>query len=343
MSQESLIPLNAGKASTFPRSTYDQLKAFGLPKRIAHELANGGLPTSIIRQPTLDLVKALNTAKSGSSKDARYLLTGTVGAGKSMLLVQAAAYALEAGWIVLYVPQASKWLDSSTQYAYNADTKLFHQTELSSQLLTKLLGVNKALLAKVELPEAVKIGSDEFAAGSKLADLVALGAKEERLAVEVLNATVDILSKQRTVPVLLAVDEAQTLFRTSEYRAPDYTRLEPYHLSVSQLVLDLFTGRKSFAAGAVVGALSRSNTQWPVSDTLLHGVGAQTAHPVTVYTKHDEVHLKNAKSGIKLLEVPLGMTGSEAAAMFEVWTRKGWATNRECGAPERSERGELVG
>lgn len=252
-----------------------------------------------------------------------------MGAGKSMLLVQAAAYGIEAGWIVLYVPQASKWLDSSTQFAYNAETKSFDQTELSSQLLTKLLGVNKALLAKIELPSAIKLGSDEFKQGSKLSDLVAFGAKEERYAVQALEATIDILSKQKTIPVLLAVDEAQALFRTSEYRAPDYTRLEPYHLSASQLMLDLFTGRKSFAAGAVIGALSWSNTQFPVSDTLLHGVGAQTTHAVTPYTKHDDVHLANAKSGIKQFEVPLGMTGKEAASMFEVWTRKGWASNRE--------------
>lgn len=267
--------------------------------------------------------------KEALEKGAELTAAGVRGAGKSMLLVQAAAYAIEAGWIVLYVPHASKWLDSSTQFSYNAETKSFYQTELSSQLLTKLLGVNKALLAKIELPSAVKLGSDEFKQGSKLSDFIAFGAKEERHAVDVLSTTIDVLSKQKTVPVLFAVDEAQALFRTSEYRAPDYTRLEPYHLSASQLMLDLFTGRKSFAAGAVVGALSWSNTQFPVPDTLLHGVGAQTIHPVTPYTKHDEVHLANAKSGIKQFEVPLGMTGKEAASMFEVWTRKGWASNRE--------------
>lgn len=327
---EALVPLNAGAAATLPRATYEHLKAFGLPKRLGHELATGGLPASVIRQATLDLAAALNAAKAGSSKDARLLLTGARGAGKSMLMLQAAAYALEAGWIVLYVPQASKWLDSSTQYEYNAAAKAFHQTELSQELLAKLAAVNKAQLAKVTLPEAVTVGWESFAAGTKLADLVALGAKEERLAVAALAATVDVLAKQTAVPVLLAVDELQALFRTSEYRAPDYTRLEPYHLSASALVLDLFTGRKAFGAGAVLGALSFSNTQCPVSDTLLHALGQPTTHPVHPNTKHDEVHLANAKSGIKTVEVPLGMTGKEATAMFEVWTRKGWATNREC-------------
>jgi small subunit ribosomal protein S29 len=324
---EALVPLNAGAAATFPRATYEHLKTFGLGKRIALELANGGLPTSVIRQATLDLVATLNAAKGKSSKNARLLLSGPRGAGKSMLMLQAAAYALEAGWVVLYVPQASKWLDSSTQFEYNAESKSFHQTELSQQILTKLAAVNKAQLAKITLPEALKVGWESFEAGTKLADVVALGAKNDRLAVPALEATVTVLSKQTAVPVLLAVDEAQAFFRTSDYRAPDYTRLEPYHLSASSLVLDLLTGRRAFGAGAVIGALSHSNTQWPVSDTLLHGIGQPTAHPVHPYTKHDEVHLANAQSGIQTVEVPLGMTGKEAAAMFEVWTRKGWATN----------------
>ncbi|BEI91588.1 uncharacterized protein CcaverHIS019_0404080 [Cutaneotrichosporon cavernicola] len=324
---EALVPMNAGAPATFPRATYEHFKTFGLDKRIATEFANGGLPASVIRQATLDLTGTLNAAKGNSSKDARILLTGPRGSGKSMLMLQAAAYALEAGWIVLYVPQASKWLDSSSQYEYNEADKMFHQTETSQQLLTKLAAVNKAQLAKVTLSEAVKVGSETFAAGSKLADIVALGAKEERLAVPALAATVDVLSKQTAVPVLLAVDEMHALFRTSQFRAPDYTRLEPYNLSVSSLVLDLLTGRKAFGAGAVIGALSYSNTEWPVSDTLLYGVGQPTVHPVHAYTTHDEVHLANAKSGIKTVEVPLGMTGKEAAAMFEVWTRKGWATN----------------
>ncbi|CAK9786989.1 hypothetical protein CC85DRAFT_288255 [Cutaneotrichosporon oleaginosum] len=324
---EALVPLNAGAAATFPRATYEHLKAFGLPKRIAGELGTGGLPASVIRQATLDLVGSLNAAKRASSADTRLLLTGPRGAGKSMLMLQAVAYAIEAGWIVLYAPQASKWLDSSLQYQYDADSKSFHQTELSQGLLAKLAAVNKAALAKVTLPEALSVGGEEFAAGAKLADVVALGAKEQRLAVPAFAAVVDVLSKQTAVPVLLAVDEMHALFRTSEYRAPDYTRLEPYHLSASALVLDLFTGRKAFGAGAVLGALSSSNTQCPVSDTLLHALGLPTTHPVHPYTAHDEVHLANASSGIKPVEVPLGMTGAEAAAMFEVWTRKGWATN----------------
>lgn len=47
-------------------------------------------------------------------------------------------------------------------------------------------------------------------------------------------------------PVLWAMDEAQSLFNTSKYRAADYTPIEPYHLSTPRLALDFIAGRRSF-------------------------------------------------------------------------------------------------
>lgn len=50
------------------------------------------------------------------------------------------------------------------------------------------------------------------------------------------------------VNVLLAVDEVQALFMTSEYRTPDYTLLESYALSVPRLLLDYISGRKALVS-----------------------------------------------------------------------------------------------
>lgn len=72
---ESIVPMNVGKASVFPRNTYDQLKTFGLPRKIDTELG-WGAPASVIRQATIDLVKTLAGAKGKSSKDSRFILHG---------------------------------------------------------------------------------------------------------------------------------------------------------------------------------------------------------------------------------------------------------------------------
>ncbi len=45
--------------------------------------------------------------------------------------------------------------------------------------------------------------------------------------------------------------------------------------------------------------------------------------------RYDPVHLAHASSGIKKVEVPFGMSGQEAAGMFDIWARKGWAPKGE--------------
>ncbi|TXT04856.1 hypothetical protein VHUM_03939 [Vanrija humicola] len=322
---ESVIPLNVGKASTFPRNTYDQLKTFGLPTRLEKELAIGS-PASVVRQATLDLVQTLEKSKGGSSKNARYLLNGVRGSGKSTLLVQAVSYALESGWLVLYAPRAEKWTDSSSQFAYNAASQTFHQPELSASLLSKFYAVNRDRLATVALPEALTFGEHKFAAGSKLDELVSAGSKDELVSVPILEKVLEILGKQTQLPVLIALDDVQTLFGTSKYRTPTYEPVEPYHLSAPRLFLDYFSGRKSFANGAIVTAPSLTNTKIFPSVDFYKGFGIQPRKAITEYTKFNEHHLAHAE-GVKKIEVPFGLTGTEAAGMFELWTRRGWVAN----------------
>jgi len=37
-------------------------------------------------------------------------------------------------------------------------------------------------------------------------------------------------------------------------------------------------------------------------------------------------HLANASSGMEKIDVPFGMSPVEAAGLFEIWARKGWAS-----------------
>jgi hypothetical protein len=45
-------------------------------------------------------------------------------------------------------------------------------------------------------------------------------------------------------PILWAMDDAQSLFTESLYRAPDYSIVQSYNLSMPLLALDYITGRK---------------------------------------------------------------------------------------------------
>lgn len=53
-------------------------------------------------------------------------------------------------------------------------------------------------------------------------------------------------------PVLLAVDDAQSLFATSKYVDPSYDPIEAFSLSVPRLLLEYISGAKSFVSCALV-------------------------------------------------------------------------------------------
>ena len=108
---------------------------------------------------------------------------------------------------------------SRSAYHYNAETQVFHQPYLSSELLGRLVGIesNRRLLAKVALAKDYSYKPDLPAGtggrmstpitietvGQKgkqntLADLAALGAANQDIGVAVFEDVLDILARQST-------------------------------------------------------------------------------------------------------------------------------------------------
>ncbi|GFZ44547.1 hypothetical protein JCM24511_02270 [Saitozyma sp. JCM 24511] len=319
---ESLIASNVGRPSTFPRQTIEQLRAFGLPRRLSKDLDSPGGPTSVVRQCTLDMAQRLDGIKSGK-KAAKWVLAGEKGSGRSTLLLQTASYALESGWIVLYVPHASEWINSSSPYRYSPSTSTFHQPALASKLLGQLLSVNAEALASVTLPKSVKLEDGrEVSQGTNLAEVAKLGRSED-VAVGVLDAVIGALAQQSEHPLLVAIDEAQTLFSRSAYRTPDDEPVESYHLSTPLLFLDLIAGRKPFTSGAILTSLSHSVPSYPFTPTLSSALSLPTTQPLTPYTPLEAVHHAHA-SALEKIDVD-GLSTAEATGMFELAARKGWS------------------
>lgn len=305
------------------------IQTFGLPAKVDKDLTLGA-PATVIRQATLDIVKALENGKDGDSKEARYMITGERGAGKSMLLLQAVSYALESGWIVFYQPRASKWVNSSSQFAYNEEKMMFDQPEAATDMLQKLLSVNRKTLSKVKLTEDVVLSDATVKKGEGLDKLIDHGLKEDSdTAVATLDAVLNVLSTQTQFPVLFAIDEVQSLFCTSKYRRPDFKLLEAYNLGMPRVILDLLSGAREMKRGAVLTATALSQTDVLPSDSLIKGLGLPIRRTMHAYTPIDETYYNYANSGIKRIDVPFGMSGHEAVAMFELFARKGWTSNSE--------------
>ncbi|WWC57585.1 mitochondrial 37S ribosomal protein mS29 [Kwoniella dejecticola CBS 10117] len=315
---------NVGKPTTFPKATFDKLRAFSLSKKVEQELSSNGGPASVIRQSTIDLARQLDANKGKSSKDSRYVLTGERGSGKSMLLLQTVAYAMESGWIVLFNPKATEWTNSSSHFIYDPLTQLFSQWQSAQKILSTLLAVNKDNLDAIKLTSDIELAQGKTATkGSKLSELVANGSKDDRIAVKALDSVMAVLEKQTQFPVLWAIDETQTLFTTSQYRTPEYQPIEPYHLSTPRLALDFISGRRSFAKGTVLSALSLSDPKNPLSPSLISGLKLATSQPITPYTQLDPYHSLHASSGLKKREIPFNMSDKEVSGLYELLVRKG--------------------
>ncbi|KAL7420408.1 hypothetical protein Q5752_005378 [Cryptotrichosporon argae] len=293
---ETMNAANVGKPAVIPRNTLEQLQVFGLPRRLSQELLP--VPTTVLRCLTLSLPTG------------RVLLAGARGSGKSHIVLQTLARALSAGHIVLSLPSAVPLVDSSAAYAYNARTRLFDQPALACQLLDRLGKVNRDRLKEVRTDSG------------DLGELVARGARDEKRSVQVFEEVFAALASQTQFDVVVAVDDAQALFRPSAYRAPDYTRLEPYHLSVPALLLEYIAGRKTMARGTLLLALS-SLPQHPAPPSLLAPLGLPAPAPITAYTPLDPTHVANAEA-LQVVHVgPMGK--AETAGMYELWRRRGWA------------------
>lgn len=185
---------NVGAKTRFSRRAIDAFDAFGLPRNISREFASTRIPTSVVRESTITVNKRLREAKS--SRESSYLLTGSQGSGKSVVLLQAVASALADGWIVIYVPRAIQWIDSSSPYVYNTATRTFHQPVISASLLKSIGQVNKGALDAIKLSEEFKIGGQTFEDGSSLGALVEFGSRPENSSVEVLEKVMEVLAQQ---------------------------------------------------------------------------------------------------------------------------------------------------
>ncbi|GAC98853.1 hypothetical protein PHSY_006448 [Pseudozyma hubeiensis SY62] len=328
---EALTATSAGQTFAFSDQTLSAFKAFGLPQELERELATQPKPRSLVRKQTLDLLDKLDAA-SKAKKGTSIVLDGSRGSGKSMLLAQSIAYALDDGWVVISVPRAINLINSSTLYTYSAQHKAYLQPEATTQLLDAVLKVNGAALKQIKTKEAVELDGSKVDAGTPLETLLKRGVDESSSAATkqtVLEAMFKTLSSQTERPLLVAVDDAQALFRTSLYKDPDFINLESFELGLPRALLSLLTSSSSaISRGAFIGALSTTHTEFlppPELQIALSeksssdGTAKLMTQAINAYTKLNPQHLEHARTVAKradVVDTSNPLSKDEAAAIF---------------------------
>ncbi|THH32059.1 hypothetical protein EUX98_g2144 [Antrodiella citrinella] len=320
---EEMTDMALGKVHAFTPTTNTIMKSFGVPRNVVVDFRLLSKPSSVIRDVTLRVIDKLDEVVASTSKVTKMVFTGPPGNGKSYLMLQAIEYAQSVGYIVLYVPRASKLVDSSTMYTYDPRTRTYVQPKYSHLLLQRLSSVNDSSLRTLKLSKDVlaEDGSVRLSVGSSLYDLADLGLRDPTLAPTVLSNLFAELAQQSTIPVLLAIDDIQSLYNhTTLYKNPMYENIKPYHLSVPRLLLEYASNKKSFSRGMVIGAISGSNTNWPVPPELQESLGLTPPRPVSVYEKRYP-EIEQYASGLENFPVPEQLTLDEAAAVYDLWRK----------------------
>lgn len=163
-------------------------------------------------------------------------------------------------------PTATPLVNSSSPHSYSPAQAIFQQPTLASQLLTRFSTANRAAFKALKTSQEWTLGERVVPKGKSLEELILVNkAVDEKNASEILEAVMAELEGQsRSVlayhcfglaahfflffsyPVLLAVDDVQSIFTTSSYIDPSYLPLESFSLAIPRLLLDFISGSKSF-------------------------------------------------------------------------------------------------
>ncbi|KAH7910195.1 mitochondrial ribosomal death-associated protein 3-domain-containing protein [Hygrophoropsis aurantiaca] len=318
---EVLTDAMEGQALKFPHNDKDPFRIFGLPRKMLVEFRLLSTPCSVIRGVTIDVVNKVDAANNLPSSETRLVFTGTPGCGKSFLLLQALQYCLSSDWLVFYIPRAINLVNSTTTYAYDMRTQTYLQPVFAFQTLQRFLTVNEAKLTSLFSQQEVELERrPALPVGTPLIDLINVGIRDQTLAPSVLSALLEELGRQKTHPVLLAIDDFQALYCKSTYRDPHFSAIKSYHLSMPRLLLEYASGQKSFARGAVLGALSTSDTTFKVPLELREALNIPSDRPAGPYIKRSAELLEYTK-GLQRLVVPDNLSIDEAASVFDVWMK----------------------
>jgi len=318
---EDLTQANAGKAMEFPNPENDAIRIFGVPKNMLVDFRVLSKPASVVRDVTLKVVDRLQAAREQSSQKNRIIFSGSSGSGKSYLLLQAVEFAASTNWLVMYIPRAINLVNSTTTYTYDLRTQTYLQPVFAYQTLQRFQTVNSNALRSLVTETEIEIERRApLPVGTPITELINIGLQDQSVAPTVLPELMDALGKQTQFPVLLAIDDFQALFSKSAYRDPHYAAIKSWHLSMPRLLLEYASGTKTFARGAVLGALSMTNTTYKLSTELRHALKLQQWLQPSPYLKVAP-EIAEFTKGLQTLRVPEQLTVDEAAALFEVWAK----------------------
>ncbi|CAB4382711.1 hypothetical protein RhiirA5_396563 [Rhizophagus irregularis] len=268
---------NVGKIYQIPKEVIPKFKVFKFPMSLSKEFELFHNSSLVVRQSSVELIKLLEEASTLPSTKNRHIISGPLGIGKSALLMQAVNYAMCKPWIVIYIPHAVQYVNSTSPYMKVESTGEFIQPTLTMSLLQQIKLVNEPYLRNINLRRGHQIHRHVIK-DKNTSQLLEIGINDPHSAQEVFEIFLEEIGNNQEYPVLLAVDEINAFYTDSKYFDVDDTLLEANRLSLPRTILEYFSGKKDFTYGAVIGALSQTFKPF-ISKPLEIALGLTEASP----------------------------------------------------------------
>ncbi|KAJ2875614.1 hypothetical protein FB639_003978 [Coemansia asiatica] len=282
-----------------------------------------GKPALLYRKLTQRLVSQLakNAGAEAVAPKRASVVDGKNGAGKSAELMKLAAVAAASDHIVIYAYSTFPWVNSSRPYAPANTGDLFVQHEVAMDLLRSVAMLSKDALNKVPLGKSVVVGKKTLAAEKTLLDLVEFGIHTPSLAHDVLENLLAVASTQKQVPVLIALDNVNTLWCTTCYTDQNDVALPASRLRLVNAFLPFFEGKAVVNRGWVVGATSYIEPRFMPRD-LKHKLNPPAMVPLANPDVASDPNVKKPSSDVPFEVIKVDRLSAEEAQALMAFYHK---------------------